>query len=185
MRNVKLFLAVFVSMLIVSCGNNNKPIEQKTLIIEPPRDQYLQQIKKLEDELRNSDTVNNITATQAIKAYLDYVLFFPNDSIAPGYLFKAGELAASTHHYTQALTYYQKVTASYPNFKYFKESLYLQGFLLDNFLNSDDKAKIIYEEIIDKYPATNYANDAKAAINNLGKTDEQLIKEFKKKNKQK
>ena len=36
--------------------------------------------------------------------------------------------------------------------------------------------------MIEKNPNTNYASDAKAAINNLGKTDEQLIKEFKEKN---
>ena len=54
---------------------------------------------------------------------------------------------------------------------------------MDNFLNDDAKAKIIYEEVIAKYPNLSYANDAKAAINNLGKTDEELIKEFEKKNK--
>ena len=53
---------------------------------------------------------------------------------------------------------------------------------MDNYLNDDEQAKTIYEEVIAKYPTSTYANDAKAAIKNLGKTDEELIKEFKKKN---
>ncbi|MCE3279043.1 MAG: hypothetical protein K0S44_1234, partial [Bacteroidetes bacterium] len=63
------------------------------------------------------------------------------------------------------------------------ESLYLQGYLLDNFLNDEVRAKAIYEQVIAKYPDMPYSADAKAAIKNLGKSDEELIKEFQKKNK--
>lgn len=183
-NNFKFILAYSILVIsIASCKNENKPVEdQTTLAKEPPREMYLNQIKKLEEEMHKSAQLNNVTGNLAIKAYSDYVLFFPNDTVAPDYLFKAAEIATATQQYPQALIYYQNITSKYPNYKLIQESLYLQGYLLDNFLNDEAKAKLIYEEVIQKYPASAYANDAKAAIKNLGKSDEELIKEFKKKN---
>ena len=130
-------------------------------------------------------TLDPNTAMIAVKAYSDFATYFPKDSLTPDFLFKAGEISTANQQYTSALTYYQTITSKYPKFKLVPESLYLQGYLLDNFLNDDAKAKIIYEQVIAKYPSLPYASDAKAAINNLGKTDEELIREFEKKNKKK
>lgn len=181
MKDLKLVLILGLMFFIASCGNNQNA-EKNADGELPLREQYISQIKNLEKEIHQSTEINNNTANLAIKAYTDFVIIFPTDSLAPDYLFKAGEIATSTKKYKQALMHYQAITTKYPEYKYFKESLYLQGFLLDNFLNDDAGAKIIYEEIVANYPSTTYANDAKAAINNLGKTDEQLIEEFKKKN---
>lgn len=184
MKNVKLFLVASVAFFAASCGNSG----QKTTpsgIGEPPRDQYIAQIKKLEMEMHKLPEISNETSILAIKAYSDYAMFFPNDSLAPDYLFKAGQIATAAKKYKQALVFYQTITNKYTDFKYAGESLYLQGFLLDNFMNDDAGAKLIYEEIITKYPSTTIAKDSKAAIDNLGKTDEQIIEEYKKKNEKK
>ena len=185
MKKLKLFFAAGIVLLMASCGNNSKPVELKAPANAPPKEPYIEQIKSLEAAMHNSKEISNDTANIAIKAYSEYAMFFPNDTIAPYYLFKAGEVATASKKYKQALVFYETITSKYPEFKHVKESLYLQGFLLDNFMNDDVAAKKIYEQVIDKYPSTNYANDAKAAINNLGKTDEQLIQEFKKKNEKK
>ena len=50
-------------------------------------------------------------------------------------------------------------------------------------LNNETEAKKIYEQIIKEYPNTAWERDAKVCIKNLGKTDEQLVKEFLKNNK--
>jgi outer membrane protein assembly factor BamD (BamD/ComL family) len=184
MKNLKLILASSVVLFICSCGTTDST-DSKGAVKEPARDQYIAQIKKCEADMHTSTELNNTVAAAAIKAYSDYVMFFPNDSLSSDYLFKAAEIATATKQYQQALIDYQTITTKYPGFKLVQESLYLQGYLLDNFLNDDVKAKVIYEQVIAKYPTSNYANDAKAAINNLGKTDEQLIQEFKKKNGQK
>lgn len=184
MKHLKLFFSISILFLLASCGNNENK-EQKTIAKEIPREPYIAQIKMLEKEMLKSPEFNNLTADSAIKAYSDYAMFFPNDSLSPDYLFKAGEIATAAKKYKQALIFYQIITSKYPDFKYIKESLYLQAFLLDNFMNDDAGAKIIYDEIITKYPTSNYAKDSKAAISNLGKTDEQLIEEFKKKNSKK
>jgi TolA-binding protein len=175
-----LLFSTLLIALLSACSNENQNKEKPAT--EPPREQYLQEIKRIETSMHTSMTLNKDTAESAIRAYLQYVVFFPKDSIAPDYLFKAAEIATASSKYEQALTIYKNITDNYPNYKLLVESLYLQAFIYDNHLNDDAKAKIIYESLIQKYPSSAYVNDAKAAIANLGKTDEQLIEEFKKKN---
>lgn len=180
MKIVNVILPAVFALVLASCGNDE---QSKQVSKEIPREKFIEQIKKYEDQMHTSVTLDANLGTIAAKAYSDFATMFPDDSLSPDYLFKAGEISTATQQYSQALVYYQRICDKYPAFKLAPESLYLQGYLLDNFLNDDAKAKVIYEQVIAKYPALPYANDAKAAINNLGKTDEELIREFEKKNK--
>lgn len=179
MKKIKLIVAAGITLFISSCSNEQPKQQDPAVLLH---ENSIAEIKKLETEMHKSAEINNVTAGLAIQAYSDFAGNFPDDSLSPDYLFKAAEIATATQQYPQALTYYKTITDKYPQFKLNRESLYLQGYLLDNFLNDDAKAKLIYEQVITKYPTSSYANDAKAAIDNLGKSDEELIKEFKKKN---
>jgi TolA-binding protein len=181
MKTVKGVFLVALVLGMMSCGNEEKPVVQAPK--ELPRQTFVDQIKRYEAEMHKSMVLDPNTATLAVKAYDDFASHFPDDSLTPGFIFKAGEISTANQQYKQSLMYYETITSKYPNFKLAPESLYLQGFLLDNFLNDEVKAKVIYEQVIAKYPALPYASDAKAAIKNLGKSDEELIKEFQKKNK--
>ncbi len=185
MNKIKIFFIVEIAFLIASCGHETQSNQQGAITKDSVRRQSITQIKKWEAEMHKSMELNNVTAGLAIKSYNDFVKAFPDDSLCPDFLFKAGEIATATKQYPQSLMYYKNITDKYPNYKNYTASLYLQGFLLDNYLNDDAKAKVIYEEVIAKYPTTIYADNAKMAIRNLGKSDDELIKEFKKKNGQK
>ncbi|MCW3083044.1 MAG: hypothetical protein JWP12_410 [Bacteroidetes bacterium] len=182
MKTVKRILLGVITLTIVSCGNNTEQ-QSNQVSKEIPRQHFVDVVKKYEADMHKSMTLDPDLAVLGIKAYDDFVSHFPTDSLAPDFLFKAAEVSTAIKQYPQALMYYQTITTQYPTFKLAPESLYMQAFLMDNFLNEDDKAKPVYEQVIAKYPTLPYANDAKAAINNLGKSDEQLIKEFEAKNK--
>jgi TolA-binding protein len=167
-----------------SCGNDETKVVQQPKK-ELPRQVFVDQIRKYEAEMHRSMVLDPNTASLAVKAYDDFSKIFPNDSLTPDFIFKAGEISTANQQYPQALMYYQQITTQYPSYKFSAEALYLQGYLLDNFLNDEVKAKAVYEQVITKYPDLSYATDAKAAIKNLGKSDEELIKEFEKKNKKK
>ena len=183
MNRIQYFIFSLALISLASCGNNEpKATEENVSVIASQKVELVNQINRLEKEMHSSIQLDNSKAGIALQAYAEYAKNFPDDSITPDYIFKAGEIATAIQQYPQALANYKTITEKYPNYKLVEESLFLQGALLDNFLNDDAKAKVIYEQLLAKYPNGTYANDAKAAINNLGKSDEELIKEFKKKN---
>lgn len=183
MKNSRIFIAASTIIIVASCGNNEEPKEQVLVKSKDGlHETLLKDIKLQEAEMHKSLEINNATAGVAIKAYYDFTSAFPDDSLTPDFIFKSAEIETATQQYPQALASYQAIENKYINYKLYPESLFLEASLLDNFINDDAKAKVVYKKIIEKFPTSSYASDAKAAINNLGKTDEQLHKEFMKKN---
>jgi hypothetical protein len=180
MKYIKFIVASYLLILFSACGND---VNQKTgKSQEAIREELLKAVELQEAEMHKSPELNIAVAGVAIKAYYDFTTMFPEDSLTPDYIFKSAEIATATKQYPQALAYYQTIEEKYTSYSLYKESLFLQASLLDNFINDDAKAKVVYEKLIAKYPSSSYANDAKFAIANLGKTDEELHKEFMKKN---
>jgi len=177
------WLFIFSGLLFSSCGNDESAKENKVVEPAETRQLLVEKIKKLESELYVAQTLDAIKADMAISVYSEFISKYPSDSLTPDFIFKAGEIATANMQYKQALGYYKNIVKNYPNYKYYVDCIYLQAHIFDNYLNNDDSAKVIYEKVISDYPQSHYANDAKAAIQHLGKTDEQLIEEFKKKNK--
>ncbi|MEI6489665.1 MAG: tetratricopeptide repeat protein [Bacteroidota bacterium] len=185
MKRIAFVSIIGLVAFLTSCGTDSTPKKEGGITKDSVRKMSIARIKKLEGEMHQTMELNNVTAGLALTAYTEFVNLFPDDSLSADFLFKAGEVATAIKQYPQALSYYKNITDKYPTYKNYVMSLYLQGFLQDNYLNADDKAKEIYSQVLEKYPTSTFANDAKAAIQNLGKSDEQLIKEFKKKNGQK
>ena len=94
-------------------------------------------------------------------------------------------MAQATGKYTQAQAFFKKCIDEFPDFKNRGAAIFLLAQLYDDAskLNNEEEAAQWYRQVIREYPKSPYAEDAKAAIKNFGKTDEQLIQEFLKKNK--
>jgi len=56
--------------------------------------------------------------------------------------------------------------------------MFLKAFTLDSEMQQFDKAKALYEEFIAKHPQDEFADDTKFLLENLGKSDEEIIKQF-------
>lgn len=181
MKNVNHLFLLAIALVIASCGAPKQEEAPKKVL--PPKEETIAKIKDIEAEMHKAVEIDNAVANNAIILYTEFALDFPEDTLAPEYLFKAGEVSTATKKYKRALDCYENILSNYPDYKHYMESLYLKAFLLDNFLNDDNAAKIVYEEVIKQFPTTNYAKDAKSAIANLGKTDAQIIEEIEKKNK--
>lgn len=180
MTKIRYFISPVFLILLASCGSEEKSAE--TILKADPKVEILNRIKKMEDEMHKSPQINNVVAGQALQVYFEYSKNYPNDSITPDFIFKSGEIATAIQQYPQAYSHYKTVCEKYPKYKLIEESYFLQASVLDNYLNEDEKAKLVYEQLISLYPNSKYVNDAKAAIANLGKSDADLIKEFQKKN---
>ncbi len=150
---------------------------------KPDRAQFMEQVKNAEIRMKTSPTFDIQIANEAIKAYVDYANIFQGDTLAPDYFFRAAGIAAAAGSYDQAIVLYNTLADRYPAYKYMEEALYQEAVIYDSNLSGQDpKAKEIYERIIRDYPKSKLAADAKIAIGNLGKSDDELVKEFEKKN---
>jgi len=180
------------SVLFISCGSNtssneNHEVAQKDTVIvkEDTCTVLLKEVKRLDNILLNATALNNNVAEQAIKTFYEFASNCKQDTLAPVFLLKGGQVAQSIKKYSQAQSFFKKCIDEFPKFKSRGAAMFLLAQLYDDasMLNNESEARTIYHQILREYPDTPYANDAKACINNLGKTDEQLIQEFLKKNK--
>ncbi|MFI5149733.1 MAG: tol-pal system YbgF family protein [Bacteroidia bacterium] len=150
----------------------------------PDRKMYADQVMDAEKNMKASTKFDASVAAKAIKAYLDYASTFPDDKLAPDYYFRAAGIAVAAGNYDQGIVCYQTVVQKYPDYKFVVEAIYQEAMIYDsNLPGQDAKAKLLYEQIINDYPKHKLAEDAKIAITHLGKTDEEIVKEFEAKNK--
>lgn len=186
-------IGFFVSSmgLLLACSNSSLEKKQEvvkadTSVVEIDKCTSLfNEAKRYDDILLKATVINNEIAEKAIVAFYSFAHDCKNDTLAPVFLLKAGQVAQSINKYTQAQSFFIKCTEDFPKFKNRGAALFLLAQLYDNpsMLNNESEARTIYEQIVREYANTPFGDDAKACIKNLGKTDEDLIKEFSKKNK--
>jgi len=82
----------------------------------------------------------------------------------------------------KAIELFDRLMVEYPDYEKVPECLFMKAFIYDNNLQEYDKAKEVYLEFLEKYPDDEFADDARASINNLGKSLEEIIREFEEKN---
>jgi len=183
-RTLILVTAVYIASLVAGCGGkksanqSNNPSAQDT-----GRQADINAINAVEAKLKTLTSLDVYNANLAITAYTQFSSHYPNDSLAPVYLFKAASMASSSGQFQRAIGFYDNVCAKYPNFKQMPYCIFGEGFIYDNYLKDTTKAHAKYQQVIDKFPDNVWASQAKSAIADLGKTNEEIMKGFEEKNK--
>jgi outer membrane protein assembly factor BamD (BamD/ComL family) len=80
-----------------------------------------------------------------------------------------------------AIQFIDKFQKQYSDNAKLPTAIFLKGYIYENILKNTSKARIAYVEFITRFPKHQLVNDAKACIKNLGKTDDEIIKEFEEK----
>jgi len=167
MKRYTYFIGILCLIITFSsCGNK--------------REAELQKIKELETKLfTDSNKVKDeVSAYNLQVAYTHFAEEFPADPEAPEYLFKAADLGLGMSWSKSTIDFLDKIIREYPDYPKVPDAVFLKAFVYDHQLNDDVKAGEIYKEFIAKYPDHVFTKDAQASLNNLGKSDEDLIREF-------
>ena len=173
MKSLKAFFPVVIlSLVLASCGS--------------PHEKLQTEIKSLEDSLFADATkmIDKKMAQDLIAKYIEFADKFPDDPDTPGTLFKAGDMAMNLNMAQQAIGIFDRIMNDYPDYEKTPQCLFLKGYIYENDFRDLEKAKQIYEEFLEKYPDDEFADDAEISIQNLGKSPEDLIREFEEKSKQ-
>ena len=80
----------------------------------------------------------------------------------------------NNQEYQKAIDNFKKVIDQYPNGKFTATSIFLIGFISNNYTKDLDQAKEYYELFIKKYPEHDMISSAKYELENLGKDIESL-----------
>jgi TolA-binding protein len=185
-------LIAATGFMFASCGGNGEvkkeeAAKQDTLVAAPSDScsRLFARAKASDAILMRAVVMDKEVARKAIADFSNYASYCESDSLAPVFYLKAGQVAQAIGSYSQAQAMLNNCLNKYPQFKNKGAVLFLLAQLYDDpkMLNDEPKAKEYYEQIIKEYPKTSYAGDAAASIKNLGKTDEELVQEFLKKNK--
>ncbi len=144
---------------------------------ESPKEKSLKTIREMEskDSIFSPENIEKLK-----KEYIGFAEKYPDDELAPEFLFKAGQRCNVMAQHQEALQLFQRIRQTYPKHKIAEESLFLQGYIYENSMNDLENARKVYLEFIHTYPNSELAEDAKLAIQNLGKSPEEIFEGFEK-----
>jgi len=173
MKKIGLFFAmiIFFSTMLESCKS-------------PKTEQ--QAIQEMEDALmkEQSGVLDEAMAEEMIKKYVDFVNKNFNHELSPGYLFKAADISVNMNQPNRGVKFLDDLEKNYPAYEKMPEVLFLKAFVYENYMSSPEKAKEIYLDFLNRYPEHELADEVKVLIMNVGKSPEELFKEFEAKNQQ-
>ncbi len=167
---------IISSVLLYSCGNGDSKKQDNNSVT-------IAEINSLEKELFNAEitTPDIAKAKQLAELYIEYAGLYPDDSVSPEFLFKASDIAMNVSSPNLTITLFNKILSRYPDYSKVPTVMFLKGFVYEDQLKDYDNARECYLEFLDKFPNSDFADDAVVSLKNLGKSPEVLIKEFENK----
>ncbi|HAY70795.1 MAG TPA: hypothetical protein DCX89_02800, partial [Saprospirales bacterium] len=122
--------------------------------------------------------INTLMATIYVDACKAYATVLPERENAPKLLFNAAQLTTTMRQFDKTIGLYDWIVDKYPDTDDAPVALATKGFILDNDLKDMDKAKEIYRQFIEKYPDHNLTGQIQFLLENLGKSNEELLKQL-------
>ena len=171
------FYLLFV--LLVACGSAENKTE--ALALDDKNSKIERRIAKLEKLNFDTENPSQKDAFELLEAYQHYVKENPDDEKAADYLYKASGLAIGLNNPSLGVLLMDKVLENYKSYPKSDEVLFQKAFTLDFQLEKKEEAKIVYELFIEKYPNSKLTLDAKARLETINLSDEDLLKLLKSK----
>ena len=148
-----------------------------------PVKSHQEKLAKLDKEMGGANVTDKAKAAEFIKTSeeLAGLVEKTNPDQYVEVLLKAAGLAKTIDNPQKAIELYTKVADGLPQHKKAPTALFMIGFVQENDLNDLAKAKTTYESFLQKYPNDpDFADDAQNALKMLGKSPDEIIKEFEK-----
>ncbi len=166
------FAALIVLLNLIGCSPEKKK--------QVPVDDKISQLEKaLFDE---GGVYSQDTARMLMDLYIRFADSLPQDEKSPEYLFKAADLSMYFSDPGRTIWLLDRLLTRYPEHEKAPMSLFLKAFTYDTRFDDTASARHFYQQFIGRYPQHEFAGEAEAAIRNLGKSPEELIREFEQRN---
>ncbi len=180
MQYLSRFLSFALVLAIISCKNTPAPVvTDRTAELEAA-------LIGLDTQMTAKNGMVGDTAKAAafIKTAEEYAALVEtaNPDKYADLLLKAAGVAKSVNKQDKALALYTTIANKLPQHPKAPMAAFMEGFIY-NEMHDTLNARVRYEAFLKKYPNDGLAKDARIELQNLGKSPEQLIKEFEALNK--
>ena len=179
-----LIMLGMASFFIVGCKPNNGPeaaaAGSNTNNQPTHRDTLLGRIQALEKGISPNAKLDYTYGATLVKSYLDFFKDYPTDPLSADFLLKSGETAMALNQSDKAVSYYEKLIQFFPASSKAPTAAFMMAFVTDNQIHDFKRAQQLYQKVISDYPKSKLAEDAKAAIQLLGQSDQAVIQKFEK-----
>ena len=164
MNNIKQVITfTFILIFLAACGKNS--------------DESLYQTAK--------SNIDEGKFAEAIEDFKRIINEYPKSNYTAASKFELGKLYQGhvlpriprEESIKEAINYYSQINTEYPDSVEAVSSLFMIAFLEANEIGNLDKARETYEEFLKRYPNHELAISARAELNNLGKTPEEILQE--------
>ncbi len=167
--------------LLANSPNHSKAAEAKKIVGDVPS--VAARLDVLGQQMFEDDKgqLNVEAARSFVDACEAYALTSPKADDAADFLHKAAETARAMRTIPKALSLYDWILEKYPDHAKAPQALFLKAFTFDNNLKDVANARKYYEEFLSKYPNDDFADDTQFLLENLGKSDEEILEALTKK----
>lgn len=177
-----LLLPGLLALLITACGGGASEAPTTGDPAKLPAPEMCARSRSMEDTLFAKTVFDRRGAQALLDVYKAFAKAYATDSMAPEYLFRAAGMSKGLGQPQDAVQLYDRIIKEYPKWSRLADTYYLRAFTIDADLKEKGRAKTAYEEVIARFPEHRFAQDAKAMIQNLHYTDEELIERFRRMN---
>ncbi len=166
---IKLFVILVAGLITFACSRS--PVDEKQQLTD--RIRYLEENLYSHDGRFNFEYANNL-----ISNYLIFTESYPEDQMAADNLFKAADISINLDNQNRTISLLNRIIDDYPNYEKAGLAKFLKAFVYDNQIGDTATARQLYLNFIEEHPQHNFVEEAHAAIRNLGKSPEEIIREF-------
>ncbi len=141
------------------------------------------QLESLDKQLLDSaGHIRRTVAGQYIQTASQWIETARDTARAAKYGFQAADVARNTGDFDKAIAIYDRLEQRFGAHRDIgAKALFAKAFVLDNNLKQIDRARQAYQAVLDKYPDAAIARQVPAALQALGKSEEELLKMLKEK----
>lgn len=179
----KLF-AINLLLLLMACGNTttDTPFSEASSLLEEGAEAQRVAEALMQDFSSISDAETGELNIEASQQYVslakELANRYPSDTAAALPLYRSAEVVRAMNDPERAAAIYQQVHRDYLTFSKAPEALFMLAFTYDEDLEQLDAARQTYTEFLEKYPNHGFADDSQMLLENLGKSDEEILQEL-------
>ena len=119
--------------------------------------------------------VDPATVNEATSHFKAFVERHPEHQRAPEALKKLAALAQQQGRMQEAIDYYGRILAEYNGSGHGDEAQFMIAFIYEEHIGDFSKAKLAYQRIIDEYPDSELAANARHLLPNVGRNPEDWV----------